>query len=200
MSSNSISSALGNLTAEDWDRLRRLLWKKFGWIDKIMGNPNPDDLLNESVNDLLNDKRHCPEDSLIIKKSLINCLYWIVKSKVSHIKDKLKRQEQQAESVSDEQPSDTFGQTIRSEELDKARDSVTDRLISETEPDLKEQILSLVADDPMLEKIVKHQLENPDSNPRHIAEALRIDIKDLYNANRRLKERLKVLNPTGSNK
>jgi len=61
---------------------------------------------------------------------------------------------------------------------------------------LREQILSLVDDDPLLKQMVEYQLDQAGEpvKSEKLAEALRVDIKEIYNANRRLKSKLKGLN------
>lgn len=58
------------------------------------------------------------------------------------------------------------------------------------EPPIRGQILEWLADDPLLQKMMEYRFDDPDANARQIANALKIQAKDVYNANRRLKDRL----------
>lgn len=162
-----IVSALEKLSAEDYDRLRLRLWRQFGrQLRNIPDAPTPDDLLHEAIEDLLADRRHCPLERV----ALATCLVNIVRSKISHLYEKWKR-----------------------EGIVKVSDEVLNTVqIEDTqESGLRGKILAFAADDALLTRIVKYRLEHPDAKARDIARALGEDMQEIYNANRRLKARLK---------
>lgn len=65
MQTLTIAQALEQLTADQIDRLRCRLWRRFAaQLSKVPDAPDPDDLLQEAYQDLLVDKRHCPADQL----------------------------------------------------------------------------------------------------------------------------------------
>jgi len=194
-----IRSALEELTSEEWDRLRLRLWLKFGeQLRKIPGAPDPDDLLDDAVKDLLADKRHCPLDRI----SLPVCLFNIVRSKVSHIKKEWeknmsKRRTEPVEEI--DLPANIAGQRTETTEYEQSRsseDTMMERMTENRPSGLREQILSLVDDDPLLKQMVEYQLDQAGEpvKSEKLAEALRVDIKEIYNASRRLKSKLKGLN------
>jgi hypothetical protein len=164
--------ALEHLTSEDLDRIRTRLWYQFGaQLRKIPEAPTPDDLLHETIEDLLADKRHCPLERI----DLVTCLVKIVWSKVSHLYQKWKKE----------------GIVTTSEDILQWRpyqNPTTDHMT-----ELREKILSVVRDDPILERIVEYRLEHPEAKARTIAQVVGVDMQEMYNANRRLKARLKGL-------
>lgn len=162
-----IVSAVANLSAEDYDGLRLRLWRQFGQeLHRIPDAPTPDDLLHEAIEDLLGDRRHCP----LARVDLTMCLVNIVRSKVSHVYDKWRQ----------------TGIVIVSDEvLEKVR--VGDAEDSE----LRDSILAQVRDDSLLSKVIEYRLEHPEARAQEIAEALGLGLQAMYNANRRLKARLK---------
>ncbi|GAK59159.1 hypothetical protein U27_06135 [Candidatus Vecturithrix granuli] len=166
-----IVSALEHLLTADYDRIRLRLWRKFGeQLRNIPDAPTPDDLLHDAIQNLLAGRRHCPLERV----ELAICLVNIVRSKVSHLYEKWKRAG--IVKVSDE-----------------ALNTV--QLADEQDSELRENILAIVADDPLLTEIVEYRLDHPEAKARKIAEALGIDMQEMYNANRRLKARLKSLVP-----
>lgn len=162
-----IIAAVENLVAEDYDRLRVRLWRQFGQqLHRIPDAPTPDDLLHEAIEDLLADRRHCP----LARIDLTLCLVNIVRSKVSHLYAKW--QQTGIGMVSDE--------VLEQRPIMASEDSA-----------LQETILALVSADSLLAKIVEYRLEHPDARAQEIADALELDMPTMYNANRRLKARLK---------
>ena len=162
-----IVTALKNLQAEDYDRLRLRLWRQFGReLQKIPDAPTPDDLLHAAIEDLLADRRHCPLEIV----ELTTCLLNIVKSKVSHLYDKWRR-----------------------EGISHVTDDILNTFQSADLPDstLREKILAFVKDDPLLTSIVEYRLDYPEARASEIAQAVRISAHQMYNANRRLKMRLR---------
>jgi hypothetical protein len=63
----------------------------------------------------------------------------------------------------------------------------------EPEAALREKILGCVEDDPLLKCIVEYRLDHPDAKARDFAQALGLEMQEIYNANRRLKARLRRL-------
>lgn len=165
-SSTNILSALELLAADDYDRLRLRLWRRFGGqLRNIPDAPTPDDLLHNAIEDLLADRRHCPLDSI----ELTSCLLNIVRSKVSHLYEKWRR-----------------------EGIVKVSDDIlnTVRIADEQNSELREKILAFVADDELLSRVVEYRLDYPEAKAREIADALGVEMQEMYNANRRLKARL----------
>ena len=174
--SSDIVSALENLLTADYDRIRLRLWRKFGeQLRNIPDAPTPDDLLHDAIKDLLAERRHCPLERI----ELTICLVNIVRSKVSHLYKKWKQEG--IVKVSDE--------ALNTVQVVDVQDS-----------ELREKILALVADDPLLTGIVEYRLDHPEAKARAIAEALGMDMQEMYNANRRLKARLKSLVPPTESK
>lgn len=164
-----IVSALEFLTAGEYDRLRLRLWRQFGrQLKNIPDAPSPDDLLHEAIEDLLADRRHCPLDTT----ELTTCLLNIVRSKVSHLYAKWKRE----------------GIVKVSEQM---LDTIPIAAVQTSE--LREKILACVGDDPLLNRMIEYRLDDPEAKAQEIAEALGIEMAEMYNANRRLKARLKGL-------
>ncbi len=63
--------------------------------------------------------------------------------------------------------------------------------VAEHGAELREKILGYVKGDPLLERIVEYRLDHPEAKARKIAQTLGVDMNEMYNANRRLKARLK---------
>jgi DNA-directed RNA polymerase specialized sigma24 family protein len=167
-----IVAALDRLAAEEYDRLRLRLWRQFGrQLSRIPDAPSPDDLLHEAIEDLLADRRHCP----LSRIELTTCLLNIVRSKVSHLYAKWKR-----------------------EGIVKVSDQVLNMTPAPADQpsELRGKIVAFVSDDPLLRRIIEYRLDYPEAKAREIAEALQIELSEMYNANRRLKARLRRLDVT----
>ncbi len=168
-----IISALQNLTVDELDRLRLKVLRRFGtYLLNIPDAPGPDDLLHETIEDLLRDKRRCP----LQRVDLAVCIYKIVCSKVNNLHEKWKRRK------------------ITKVSVDVLEHHVPPVPDQEEQTALRENILARVADDSLLVQIVEYRLEHPEEEPikaQKLAELLDVDIQDIYNANRRLKTRLK---------
>lgn len=172
---SNIVLALEILTPEEIDRVRCTLERRFGnLLRNISDALNTDDLLHEAIEDLLEDKRHCQLDRV----KLTICLMNIVRSKVSHLYEKWKK-----------------------DGIIKEPQEVLEYDLSHHNPkpqssELRGKILQLVKDDPVLLKIVEYRLEHPEEEPikaKKLTEVFGMDIKEIYNANRRLKSRLEGL-------
>jgi hypothetical protein len=167
-----IVSAVENLFIEDYDRLRLRLWRQFGQqLRNIPDAPTPDDLLHDAIEDLLADRRHCPLERI----DLTTCLVNIVRSKVSHLYEKWKK----------------MGIVKVSEDI--LEWETPQNPTEEPEAALREKILGCVEDDPLLKCIVEYRLDHPDAKARDFAQALGLEMQEIYNANRRLKARLRRL-------
>ena len=169
-----VLSALEQLTPEAIDRLRLKLRKRFGeFLRKIPDAPDPDELLHETIVDLLEGIRHCPLDHAGLPVYLFN----IVRSKTSHLYEKWKK-----------------------ERIVKESEAILERENNQMEaadaPNLYHKIMAMVADDVILRQIVEYRLTHPEEEPikaQKIADQLGYDLKEVYNANRRLKTRLEPL-------
>lgn len=184
-----IRSALNKLTEEEWDRLRLRVWRQFGaTLGHIPGAPDPDDLLHEAVEDLLKGKRHCPLERI----SLRTCLFQIVRGKVSHLYEKSRKKEHQyvSEDVLDQDVPPQAGQIAENAMLAQITPAENAALEPCTAEDTT-ALLAFIQDDPSLTRIITYQLEHPQAKARELARELGMSSKDVYNANRRLKDRLK---------
>ncbi|QTA84425.1 hypothetical protein [Desulfonema magnum] len=202
-----IRSALENLKEEDIDRLRLKLRRRFGeQLRKIPTIPDmakfpsrdTEALFQEAVKDLLEDRRRCPTET---KKALLGCLYNIVRSKVSHIQSKWndvkkRKKERQNGYALENQPANIYGRKINQHDLGKSSDAVVQQITSDAyQSKLHEQILSLVEDDALLKQIIEYQIDSGGPvKAQKIADALGVGIEEIYNANKRLKARLKKIN------
>lgn len=170
---HNIISALQNLTVDELDRLQLKVLRRFeNYLLNIPDAPGTDDLLHETIEDLLSGRRRCP----LQRVDLVVCIYKIVSSKVNNLYEKWKREKITKVSV---------------DVLERKGSPVSD---PEDSSELRESILTRVADDPVLLQIVKYRLDHPEEEPikaQKLAELTGLDIKDIYNANRRLKMRLK---------
>lgn len=171
--STDILTALEALSSAELNKIRLRLWQKFGrQLRDTPDAPTPDDLLHEAIEDLLADRRHCPLELV----ELAICIVNIVRSKVSHIYEKWKR-----------------------EGIVKVSDNILNTYQGKPEKDseLRDKILNFVADDPFLRRIVEYRLDYPEARAGKIARALNVDIQEMYKANRRLKARLKHVTALG---
>lgn len=162
-----ILSVVADLSAEDYDRLRLRLWRQFGQqLRRIPDAPSPDDLLHDAIEDLLADRRHCP----LTRVDLTICLMNIVRSKVSHLYDKWRQ----------------TGVMTVSEDILKTFEAK-----GSDDSELRERILEHLNGEPLLSEIIEYRLDHPEARAQEIAEAVGLGMQDMYNANRRLKSRLK---------
>ena len=170
-----VLTTLEALTTEEWDRLRFRLYRAFAQqLGKLPDAPETDDLLQEAIQDVIVGTRHCPLE----KASLVNCLFLIVRSKVSHLYEKW----QQTRIIK-----------LSDEELDRHLAHETSDAPAE---DLRDAIIARVADDPQLLAIVEYRLAHAEEEPlkaQRLAEVCGLTVTDVYNANRRLKARLASL-------
>ncbi len=170
--STDILSALEKLTSEELDRIRARLWRQFGErLRNITDAPTPDDLLHDAIEDLLADRRHCPLERV----ELAICLVNVVSSKVSHLYEKWKKE------------------GIIKVSEDTLKWETSQNTAEEPGTELREKILECVEDDSLLKRIVAYRLDHANAKAWDIAQALGVDIKKMYNTNRRLKIRLKSL-------
>ncbi len=189
--SDDIRSALNELSEEDWDRLRLRLWKRFGGqLRNISSGKDPDDLLGEAVEGLLEGRLHYNLD----KFTLVNCLFGSVRGKVSQIYERWKRdleQNRQTVPIELENPvalpfTDSYGKML-------PRDEPMENFVPDpsAEANLYDAILSLIPkDDELLKRMVAYRYEHQDdktSKAQETVDALGVSVNDIYNANRRLK-------------
>jgi len=197
-SNSKVKTELQRLTTDSLDRLRYKVHCKFAErLKKIPIALPPDDLLQEAIMDLLIGKRNWPWE----KVKLHVCIFNIVKSKVSHIEDKWKRLNENDSLVQQikEPVSDILGQAMdensshRMNLNDSSCNTMIHRLHHSEKPDLHELIISFFSEDNLLKKILEYQLNCEDCTvkPAVIAKRLNVDIQDVYNANKRLKRKLK---------
>ncbi|QTA92960.1 hypothetical protein [Desulfonema magnum] len=191
--SSDILSSLKNLTPDEWDRLRLRLWKRFGGqLRSIPEAPSPDDLLHDAVVDLSEERRHCKLD----KVSLLNCLFGIVRSKVSHIQAQWQRnleKNQQTVPIDAEKPdtqplADFYGRPAGQNDPKEGFSPE-----SSATSELYDDIRSLTEDDELLRQMVEYRYNHQDDNApkaQEIADALGVPVREIYNANRRLKSLL----------
>lgn len=186
--SSDISSALKNLSQDDWDRLRLRLWRRFGGqLRNISEGTDPDDLLNDAIVDLLEDGRHCNLD----KVTLVNCLFGIVRSKVSYIQTRRKRildRNQQTVYMDPQRPGTQPHAGLYGNRIDQNDDPLEPELPEES--GLYNDILSLVGDDELLKQMVEYRYNYQGSKApkaQEIANALEVPVTEIYNANRRYK-------------
>ncbi|MDM8542664.1 hypothetical protein QUF90_16440 [Desulfococcaceae bacterium HSG9] len=184
------------LDTDTLDYIRLWLWRRFGeQLRKIPEASDPDDLLHEAIEDLLSGRRKYPDEDV----KLTTCLFKIVHSKVDNIQKRWKRAQARAikepHNPGTEQNTDIIGAKIDFISFAESQNSVADRLSPVKEPSLRKKILDLVADDALLVKIVRLQLDAM-SNPgkqlkaKVLAAKLNVAVDEIYNANRRLKARL----------
>ncbi len=163
-------SALEDFTHHEFERLLLGVEKEFEeQLSIIPDAPDAGALLLEAIEDLLHGNRKCPLEKVNLK----TCLFKIVRSKVSHHYWRCKRKG-----------------------ILKAPAGNLEDLGDENQSDLFDRIIERVADDPILERIVRYRLAHAEDEPikaKQVAEALEIDIHEIYKANRRLRHRLKSL-------
>jgi DNA-directed RNA polymerase specialized sigma24 family protein len=187
------------LDADTLDYIRLRLWRRFGeQLRKIPEAPDPDDLLQEALEDLLSGRRKYPDENV----KLSACLFMIVHSKVDNIQKKRKRAQARAMkepyNPGTEQNTVIVGSKIDFISFAKSQNAVAERLSPVKEPSLREKILALVADDALLVQIVRLQLDAMSNlgkqlKAKVLAEKLNVAVDEIYNANRRLKARLEQL-------
>ncbi|SLM30872.1 hypothetical protein MTBBW1_2500021 [Desulfamplus magnetovallimortis] len=199
-----VREEIRKLTKEDFDKILYTLIKRNMNIHNYPGAPSIEDFLHDAIHDALTGRRTWRED-LDIKTFLMN----IVRSKISNFKEK-KGIDKNAISIDQKFGDDdnihdsilfssTIGDSIGSvfskPDYTKERNRIIDKMIGKENLDLKEQILLKVSNDSLLTRIVEYVFDNPGEpvRARNIAAGLNIDIKDVYNANKRLKRLLKDL-------
>lgn len=186
---------LANLSADELDRLRRKLWR-YSWISKIAGGKDMDDFLHDAVEKLMSGTRlwYCNSN-----QKFTDCLYWIVRSDISHCYQSCIRKDNPGLPENDHQwHTNIFGENSDADhknQIEKACDAGVEELISAEKtppPDLREKILSYVADKPLMKKLVECRLDSEEKiRADELAVELDVDVKTIYNLNRALKRRLK---------
>jgi hypothetical protein len=187
------------LDANTLDYIRLPLWRRFGeQLRKIPEASDPDDLLQEALEDLFSGRRKYPDENV----KLSTCLFNIVKSKVDNIQKKWKRAQartlKEPQNPGSAQNTDIVGAKIDFISFAKAENGIADRLSPVKEPSLRKKIIALIADDVLLVQMVRLQLDamaNPGKQLKAMALAkkLNVTVDEIYNANRRLKTRLEKL-------
>jgi len=210
-SGQDIRLVLRNLTVDDLDRLRLIIAKRYSeYLCRVQGALNTDDLLQETFRDLLEGKRHCNLNKIRLRQ----CLLGIVRSKFSHIIEKeagKSRKNSKCHENNISYASDSLGRALspadnsvnRFDLIAKTEHAFVEKIsdLNNPAPDLREQIISFAKDDPFLEQMVTCQLDYLDRSehsrkplkPRQLANKLEVDVTCIYNANKRLKRRLKSL-------
>jgi len=162
-----VISALNSLKQEELDRLRLKIRRKFSWLK---GSYEPDDFLFEAIEELINGKRKWPQ-GMNLQWCLFKITGWKISEYVSNGRTEIVTLTGMEDYISDEN--------------DSKEDSIPD------EDAAVDTILKLIKGDEFLEKMVRFILKTGIIKSGEIAEKLDVDINEIYNATKRLKNRLK---------
>ncbi len=172
-SNSYILSALAEISEEEWARLMLTVQKWFGHqLQNIQSAPSPEDLLHETVEDLINGTRSWPQERV----SLIVCLRTIVRSKANHVLTKAALTEHVH--VTDEvlewnlDPKQTACSEREAVESVAASESVEDETIAE----LRSALLQGNSYGPPLQQALEYWVNHlhDDVTARQLAEALQL--------------------------
>jgi len=141
-------------------------------LQDVHGAPTPEDLVQDTITDVLTGRRTLPN---LNEVSLLHALCSIVRSKASNYVNTIK-----SGNVSWEEG-----------EHDKATFPRQDTILREEE--LFRTVFGKIEDDPELVLIAKKLWDEPRLTPRELSALTDIEIKDVYNALRRLRYRLKEM-------
>jgi DNA-directed RNA polymerase specialized sigma24 family protein len=178
-----VSITAAELT-EVYARLRLIVAKRYGAYCRYLGC-DPDDLVHDAIRDTLIGNRTWPPIVQVTGEvnkdvSLLQFLSGVIRSVVSHRLKKAKRTG-----------------SLEALFTEPAGDYEADGQAKKNE--LADVVLELVADDKQLVRIVEVLREYPDSTPVQIAENLSVGIKQMRNAMKRLRRRVKVLKEENRN-
>jgi len=179
------------LKSVDWKHVipRLLLWAQFDWARRLVhfkGAPEPNDLVDEAVEALLQGRRTWPQGKNPLDlKDLLAVLIETMRSIASNY-----IRSQYTIPVSDN-PGETPTPTLRRISLDHLPPSP----VNPSEPSSRElflrEIRTVIGDDPLVLRMIELLDQDPDLKPRHLAEMLGVDVTDLYAARKRLRRKLR---------
>lgn len=165
------------LDAADWDHLvPRLLLVARRFHQRALcnyrGAPEPMDLVQQAIADVMDGRRRWPQGV-----PLFNLLYGVMRSHVSNF-------------AARQQPTGPAEAGTRHISLDDVLVPAADALPADIRrSELREAVLRLVEDDPLLERMVELLFEDPHLKASDYAAMLDIPVEDVYNAAKRLKRR-----------
>jgi DNA-directed RNA polymerase specialized sigma24 family protein len=193
------SELLSSMTEEEWldlyNRLRLFTYKRYYWLRDLEG------IIQEAIIDTIQGKRRWPsvdKDTDEVKISLFVFLCDVIRSKVSHLWEREKRQlslDSFYENTSVLEPK--LGDSAKREVL--LNESATEywSLISRQDPysqlvhkEVVDKMFNLVSHDETLTKILQLWLQEPDLKPRQIAERMGLNVKQIYLILKKLQKRL----------
>ena len=161
--------ALERLRQAKWSQImpRILLWSHQlhrKYLSNIRAAPEARELAQDAVADLITGKRSLPEDVPIT-----TVLYGILRSKVSN-----------------------FLNTQRPDALPESYDladmsEIPDRSL------LEDEVRKLVADDEVLLRMIDYLLDDPLIKPRDLAVLMNVPVREINNAQKRLRRKLSLL-------
>lgn len=168
------------LERADWeDLLPRLLLVARRFYARALvhyrGAPEPRDLVQQAITDLMDGRRTLPEDV-----PLFTVLCGVMRSQVSNY-------------VARQQPvgSDTEHAAARHTMLTPDMAGSLDTTDGMATDDLRARLYQVIGDDELLQQIIDLLLEDSALKPRDLAEMLDVPVRTIYNAKRRLKRKMK---------
>ncbi|HXQ32582.1 MAG TPA: hypothetical protein VN843_01040 [Anaerolineales bacterium] len=198
------SELLSSMTEEEWldlyNRLRLFTYKRYYWL-RDQTNLDLEGIIQEAIIDTIQGKRRWPsvdKDTDEVKISLFVFLCDVIRSKVSHLWEREKRQlslDSFYENTSVLEPK--LGDSAKREVL--LNESATEywSLISRQDPysqlvhkEVVDKMFNLVSHDETLTKILQLWLQEPDLKPRQIAERMGLNVKQIYLILKKLQKRL----------
>lgn len=168
-------SALDRLRTADWGDLspRLLLAAQrlhAQYLRRLPGAPEPADLVQDALADLMTGRRACPPDVPIL-----TVIFHVMRSKATNL-------------LTTNRAVGTEAGGPRHIALDDAPALATP--IAPATGVVRDAIRQRVADDPELARMVDLWLEDPKLKPGDLAAMLEVPVRDIYNARKRLARKL----------
>jgi DNA-directed RNA polymerase specialized sigma24 family protein len=183
---------------ELWNKLRYFTYFHFSWLPpKVPGGLELEDLIEEAIEDALSGQRTWPEGL-----DPFSLLCGTIRSKASHVWEKVKRRRPGAEGSSSPAdgeeaalpppPDDDEGEAIfqfgasgyKADYYHLCQNVQRDADCYE----LRDRILALIGDRPLERAIVELRMDDPKMTPRDLAAVLRVPFEEVRRAVRRLQK------------
>ncbi len=155
-----------------WIRLKRFTYKYYWWLPSRVRGADLDEIIQDAIGDALLGKRKWPPEV-----QLITFLCQVIRSNVNHLLDRESRTIS-IEEVSASRLTTPLSGSPAEQQEHAYRQAAYQKLCN--------KVLDLVQDDPLLSRMVKTWLDNPELKPRDMAHEMGIPIEEIRNAQKRL--------------
>jgi DNA-directed RNA polymerase specialized sigma24 family protein len=170
---------------ELWKKLRAFTYKNYGWLQTRIRALNLDEVILEAIEDTFLGIRRFPPIDANGKEKDVQLFYFLcqtIRSKISN----LMKQSQRHISLREDVDTEQFVSLEQASLLSIRAKEKSDEQARYNQ--LSEKLRESVRSDLLLEQIVNLYIVNPEIKPKEIAHNLGISIKQIQNAQKRLRE------------